>query len=69
MATDLEDRFVSHVEALERLVEECADGNEELGERLRERLDAAMPALDDMQDEIHKAGPSDEREAAEGEGE
>ena len=66
---DVEDRFVSHVEALERLVEECAESNEELGERLRERLDAAMPALDDMQDEIHKAGPGEERESAEGEGE
>lgn len=50
---DLEERFVNHVEALEQIVEEAADGKSpEVAARLRERLDAAMPALDDLQDEL-----------------
>lgn len=54
---DLEERFVSHVDALEKICEEAGDENPELGRRLRERLDAAMPALDDMQDELSRAEP------------
>ena len=64
---DLEGRFVEHVDALERICEEAAAENPELGRRLRERLDAAMPALDDMQDELSRAEPESASESEGGE--
>lgn len=57
---DLEERIVKVCNELEDICEDASEEDPELGRRLRERLDAATPALDDMQDELSRAEPEAE---------
>lgn len=52
---DVEEKLVKHREAIEKLVEECAQRNPDYAERLRAQLDSVQPALDDLQDMINDA--------------
>lgn len=60
----LEDKLVDALTELEDVVEAAAEEDGELGKRLRERLDTAMPALDDMHDELSRT-PEGEGEGGE----
>ena len=69
---DIEEKIVKHREAIEKLVEECAQDNPEYAERLRAQLDSVQPGLDDLQDMLSDAqlgGTPPEEDEASGEGE
>ena len=67
---DIEEKIVKHREAIEALVEQCAQSNPEYAERLRAQLDSVQPGLDDLQDMLSDAElggtPSEEEEPAGG---
>ena len=69
---DIEEKIVKHREAIEKLVESCAQDNPEYAERLRAQLDSVQPGLDDLQDMLSDAqlgGTPPEEDEASGEGE
>jgi len=64
---DIEEKIVKHREAIEALVEQCAQSNPDYAERLRAQLDSVQPGLDDLQDMLSDAelgGTPPEEESA-----
>lgn len=47
---DIEEKLLKHREAIEKLVEDCAEKNPDYAERLRAQLDSLQPGMDDLQD-------------------
>lgn len=63
---DYEERFVKLVADLEKLVEAAAKSEPEIAEDVRERLDATMPMLDDIQDKLASVAEEEDGEGETG---
>lgn len=53
--SDYEAQFLEHVDAIERICEECASDHPDLADHIRECVDAARPKLDNIQDDLSQA--------------